>query len=557
MARRKFDDVQLELIEAVVTVLKEPGGGLGSEGGRRFWQQMLDETLEGLPQDTYPTPHLEFLSLVHACAGRPHGLAVLARVTGVVAPALVDPLRPLLEEWQAREVYQGQDWRPLREALQPRLSELAVLVSESTDGRHVLPPHCATPWQAFVHLAGLNSPAGGLPPALVLLERLAVRPELAAAVGEIRTWNDHYADAWGLAEGPAGLRELRRSLESAHRAEHTPLLAVAAGGPYGGAVAEPAADRGPADEPEEEGPPLIRLYIRVDRDRAPQPANRRRPRLPRYQVSACVKYTDTPVLQRHPEADPEDPATREQLPGTVAELLTNMAVLLHNRSENVALEFFLPLELLTEPVEFWDRNPGLGFENPLLNGYYSVSVHSLDRVQRREFHRAWRARWAQWRKNETHWQANGRNPEHARRVIHACAVEPPLGLREHLRQLDAAVGSDDDVVGMLLCEPPRDQGELGMQEVSLALDQGVPVLMYHRDSAATPAWRAAMWEALAEDGLAALPRRTQQWKTDAAAGRLSAHDLATIRAMGMIWDDPEHLLDGGPSAPATFVGGTE
>ncbi|MEV6941337.1 hypothetical protein AB0N07_04865 [Streptomyces sp. NPDC051172] len=557
MARRRLDDVQLELVEAVVTVLKDPGGGLGSEGARRFWRQMLDETLEGLPQDSYPTPHLEFLTLVHACAGRPRGLASLARVTALVAPALADPLQPLLEEWRAHEVFEGRDWRPLRQVLQLQLPELAAIVAESTSGRHVLPPHCATPWQTFVYLADLNSPASGLPPAMVLLEWLAHCPELASAVGEIRAWNDHFAEKWELAEGPEGLHSLRRNLESAHRAERAPL-AVAVGGSYGGVAEEPPAGAGQQPEgPEEEGPPVIRLYIRVARDRTPQPSSRRRtPRPPRYHLSACVKYADSAALQRQPEAEPQDLVTRDRLPAAVAELLTKMAVMWHNRSESVALEFFLPLELLTEAVEFWNRDPARGFENPLLSTY-RVSVHSLDRIQRREFHRAWRARWSQWRKNETHWREFGGNPEHTRRVVHECAPEPTLTVDKHLSRLDAAVGSDDDVVGMLLCEPPWEQGELGMQEVRLALELGVPVLMFHRDSVATPTWRAAMWEALAEDGLAALPRRTQQWKTDAAAGRDSAYDPATIRAMGMIWDDPEHLLDGGPSAPATFVGGTD
>lgn len=557
MARRRFDDFQLELIEAVVTVLKEPGGGLMSEGARRLWRQMIDEALEGLPQDTYPAAHLEFLSLVHACAGRRGGLVVLARVTGLVAPSLVGPLQPLLDEWRAHDIFEGRDWHSLREVLRPRLPELAALVAESTSGRHVLPPHCATPWQAFVHLVDLNSPSGSLPPAMVLLERLAFCPELASAVGEMRAWNDHFADRWELTEGPDGLRNLRRNLESAHRADRT-LRAVAADGSSGGASDEPPADGGQRQEsPEQEEPPLIRMYIRVARDHTPQPSSRRRtPRPPRYHISACVKYADSPALQRQTEAEPQEPVTCDQLPGCVSELLATMAVMWHNRSENVALEFFLPLELLTEAVEFWDRNPARGFKNPLLNTY-RVSVHSLDRIQRREFHRAWRARWTQWRKNEAQWRKLGSNPEHTRRVVYECAPEPTLAIREHLTRLDAAVGSDDDVVGILLCEPPCNQGELGTQEVRLALDLGVPVLMYHREGVATPAWRAAIWEALAEDGLAALPRRTQQWKTDAAAGRLSAHDPATIRAMGMIWDDPEHLLDGGPSAPAIFVGGTD
>ncbi|MGY6018455.1 VMAP-C domain-containing protein [Streptomyces spinosirectus] len=557
MARHRFDEVQLDLIAAVITVLEEPAGGLMQDAGRRLWRQMVEEALDGVPQDTYSIPHQEFLSLVHACAGHPGGLETLVRVTALVAPALDRHLQPLLDEWRAHEVYRGRDWRPLRDALQPRLSELATLVAESTSGRHVLPPHCATPWQAVVHLADLNSPVGGLPPAMALLERLALRPELASAIGEIRAWNDHFAEKWGMLDGTDGLRNLRRNLDTAHRTDRVPV-AVSSSGTYGstgGGLAMGAEES--QDRPAQEGPPLIHLYIRVAPDRTPQPNGRRRTgRPPRYHVSACVKYADSPALQRAPEAEAEKPVPRDQLAACVADLLTRMAELWHNRSEDVALEFFLPLELLTEPVEWWDRDPERDFPNPLLSTY-RVSVHSLDRVQRRKFHRAWRARWTQWRKNESQWRENGSNQEHTRRVVHECAPEPTLSLREHLTRLDAAVGSDDDVVGMLLCEPPWEQGKLGMQEVSLALDLGVPVLMYHREDVATPAWRAAVRDALAEDGLAGLPRRTRQWKTDAAVGRLSAHDLAAIRAMGMIWDDPEHLLDGGPSAPATFVGGTD
>jgi hypothetical protein len=547
--RQRFDEVQLGLIAAFVTVLEEPAGGLMQDGGRLLWRQFVHEAVEGLPQDTYSVPHQEFLSVVRACARQEGALEELVVATELVAPALGRQLQPLLDEWRAHGVYAGRDWQALREALQPRMPELAALVSASTGGRQVLPTYCGTPWQAFAHLADLNSPAGGLPPSMVLLEHLARRPELASAVGEIRSWNDHFAKEWGLLEGADGLRQLRRELESVRRQGDD------TGSRGHDSVAGGPAETGREHRPGTGGRPVIRLYIRVAPDRAPQPAagRRRAGRAPRYHVSACVKYADSPTLHREPGAEPEEPVTRDQLSTSIGELLTRMAVLWHNRSELVALEFFLPMELLNEPVEWWDRDPTRGYANPLLSTY-RVSVHSLERVQRREFHRAWRARWTRWREN-------GSNPGHARRVVHECAPEPTRTevehLSGHLSRLDAAVGSDDDVVGMLLCEPPLDQGKLGMQEVSLALELGVPILMYHREDSAAASWRAAVREALAEDGLAGLPRRAQQWKTDTAAGRPSAHDPEAIRSMGMIWDDPEHLLDGGPSAPATFVGGTD
>lgn len=511
MARQRFDDIQLDLIAAIVAILEEPAGGLMQDGGRLLWRQFVHEAVDGLPQETYSVPHQEFLSVVRACARQEGALEELVRATELVAPAVGLQLQPLLEEWWAHHVYGGRNWSSLRQALQPRLPELASLVSLSTGGRRTLPAHCGTPWQAFVHLADLNSPVGGLPPGMVFLEHWRTAPNWPrrwVRYGPGTTTSHGNGDCWtgptaygGCADGwtrPAGDEG----------------VGISAADPAGGAADRPqddGAEAGREDHTAPDGRPLIRLYIRVATDRTPQPSTgrRRAARIPRYQVSACVKYANSPTLHREPGAEPQAPATREQLGSCVAELLTRMSALWHNRSELVALEFFLPLELLNEPVEWWDRDPARGYANPLLSTY-RVSVHSLDRVQRREFHRAWRARW-------THWRENGSNLEHTRRVVHECAPEPTLTDSEHLARLDAVVGSDDDVVGMLLCQPPWDHSKLGIQEVSLALDLGVPLLMYHREDEAASACRAAVREALAEDGLAALPRLAQQWKTDAAA----------------------------------------
>ncbi|MFE1438871.1 hypothetical protein [Streptomyces sp. NPDC058739] len=552
MERKRFDKVQFALVEAFVAVLSEPAGGLMREQGRQLWRQWVDQLVDGVPQAAYAVPRQEFLSVVGACAQRDEDLEGLISATDLVAPALVPHLRPLLDEWRAHTVYAGRDWRSLREALQLRLPELASLVSSLTRGRLSLPAHCGTPWQAFVHLADANAPAGGLPPSMVLLEHLAQRPELADSVGEIRAWNDHFAKEWQLLDGDTGLRALRRRLEGSERGG-APSAEDGAGPAGSGVSAAAAARPEPAGrDAGADGRPVIRVYIRIAPDRTPRPAaGRRRGGRPRYHVSACVRYSDSLTLHRAAGADPEEPVTREQLGPCVATLLTTMSRLWHNRQEQlVALEFFLPLDLLTEPIEYWDRDPTRGYANPLLSTY-RISVHSLERVQRPELHRAWRARWA-------HWKAQDRNPGHGRRVVHECAwPEQSRNPMDHLAALDVAIGSDDDVVGVLLCEPPLKHGQLGMQEVSLALDLGVPIVMYHRRDDVAPAWRAAVRDAMAEEGLAAIPQRARQWKTEAAAARPVPLDPEAVRALGMIWDDPEHLLDGGPSAPATFVGGTD
>ncbi|MFE1883492.1 VMAP-C domain-containing protein [Streptomyces diastatochromogenes] len=545
----RFDEVQLGLIEDIVSVLEEPDAGLMREDGRRLWRRLLHDTVAGLPQETYAVPRQELVSVVRACAARNGALTHLRQVTKLVAPVLDGYLQPLLEEWRAHTVYGTRSWASLREALQEPLlepSELAELVSLATGGRRVLPPYCMTPWQAFVHLADANS-AADLPPAMVLLEHVARRPEFAHCLAEVIGWNDHFARQWGLLHTDDGLLALRSVLETAGRTEHVITAGDAVGIAVGGG---PGGSGSASAQPIMQHRPEIRVYIRVTPDQRPQTAgaHTRAPRLQRYHVSACVKYWDSPSLHREPGTDSAAPITRAQLGSCVSGLLSRMAQQWHNRSEPVALEFFLPLELLTEPVEWWDRDPARRFANPLLSTY-RVSLHSLERVQRREFHRAWRVRWA-------HYKAAA-DRQRARNIVYQCPAEPSLADDLHLGRLDVAVGSDDDVIGLLLCEPPMKKGELGLEELRLALELGVPVLLYHREKGVPDAWRAAVREIPADEGLRGLRRLAQQWKADAASGRPSPHDLLTIRSMGLIWDNPDHLLDGGPSAPATFVGGTE
>ncbi|MFF3844356.1 hypothetical protein [Streptomyces sp. NPDC002328] len=575
MATHRFDEVQLDLIAGMVAVLEEPNGGLMREDGRQLWRRLVHDTVEQLPQDTYGVPHQEFVSVVRACAAREGALTHLGQVTKLVSPGLDRHLQPLLDEWRAHGVYGARSWYSLREALDRRLTgpaDLPTLMSRSTGGRRILPPYCLTPWQAFTHLADANAPSSGLPPSMVLLEHLARHPELSAFTAELRSWNDHFATEWGLLNRADGLLSLRASLETSHARElSSPSRQVSETSPpherviARDEVIEPRNGAGgPSDEPavtrlDAEAPPgrrTIDVYIKVTPDHAPQATaggRRRSTRKPRYHVSACVKYWDSLKLYRPTGTESDTPVTREQLGACFSELLTRMAPLWHDRSEVVALEFFLPLDLLAEPVEWWDRDPTRRFANPLL-GTHQVSVHSLERVQRPALHNPWRMRWAYFKKNAAE---NAADRESAKNVVHECPADPLLSDDVHLGQLYMAVGSDSDVAALILCEAPLRKGELGLEEMGLALDLGVPVLLYRRENSAAEAWRAAVREALADAGLSGVALRAQRWKTDTAAGRSVPHAPATIRAMGLVWDDPEYLLDGGPSAPATFVGGTE
>ncbi|WP_285567039.1 MULTISPECIES: VMAP-C domain-containing protein [unclassified Streptomyces] len=533
MSTGGFDSVQHRVLRAVIAALEDPAGRLINDSSRDLWRQMVHQHIPGLTPASFTVTRQEFVSIVYGCAPLDDGMDRLVEATCLVTPALEPALLLLLAQWKARLAFPGPDWEPLRRVLDVPVAEFGALVERATDGLARLPENCSTPWEAFLHLADHNGRPGELMPAMAFLEHLSLFPEVASGVGELRSWNDHFAELWDLAAPLATLRDGLRDAVAPR--------------------VEEAADA-PREGPGGTARPLIRIYVKVEPDRTPHSGagRRRMVRSPRYYVSACVRYPDSNALQRDPHTEPLEPVTRSQLPYEVAKLLTHMTQLRHSRADNAALEIFLPAELLTEPVEWWDRDPSLGFPNALLSRYREIMLHSLERVQRPTFHNAWRARWA-------HWRTGGGQGQ-----MHECAPEG-LTDAEHLALLDAKIGRDDDVIGMVLSRPPHRESELGLRELGLALDLGVPIVVYHRADPASAVFRSIIRESLANEGLAHLPGSAQQWKSDVAvrstvadeSSAVRERDVDAIRSMSMIWDDPEHLLEGGQNAPATFVGGTE
>jgi hypothetical protein len=456
-------------------------------------------------------------------------LELFVEATVFLAPALEHRLYPLLDRWSALDLYQGRDWTALQHALDVPVLGLAGEISAVTADRIRLPSYCVTAWHAFLHLSRHNAAPGGLPPGLVLLEHLAVRAELASSVGELCAWSEHFAVQWGISSGENGLLQLRSTLNDRHMPTAPP--------PAGDSTQEQPAEEVPAA-------PVIRLFIKLAPDLTPRQGTGVKPRRKdgRYRLSARVRYPESAGLHHEQEGEDEESVPRGRLPVAVAGLLTRMAELWRSRAEDVVLEFFLPTELLNEPIEWWNRDPAAGYPNPLFSKYPEILVHSLERLQRRELHHAWRTRWARWKSRP---ESGG--------GVYWCDPEGHE-TEKYLALLDARIGKQDDVVAMVLSGPPQPRAALGLRELRLGLDLGVPVFIHHRHHA-TEAFRSVVRDGLSEQGgLANLRARARQWKGDlAAAGNLSSQE-DPARHVSVIWDDPEQLLDGGPSAPAAFVG---
>ncbi|WP_239590360.1 VMAP-C domain-containing protein [Streptomyces aureoverticillatus] len=516
--------------------------------GRQQWVRELTEEFPGLEIEGLPTPRQEFVEVVRHCSRIEDGLERLTDVTEFLAPALSSRLRPLLDEWYAAELYEGRDWAALCSGLEFTLPELPSLVAEVSGDRVRMPSYCHTAWHAFVHLAGHNAPVGRLEPSMVLLEHLMLRAEAAAIVGEIRAWNDHFADVWERKDGSAGLDALRARLAAEHGLSGGEFGHTA--GDLDGLHDESAIAGEPVDRAEgaDQQVPVIRMFIKIAPDLRPSDRETARQgrREARYRISSRVRYAES-VRLHHEDCDPVEAVPRSRLPAAIGELLSTTAELWQSRDENVVLEFFLPAELLNEPVEWWNREPQLSHSNPLLSKYPWIFAHSLERMQRRDLHHAWRRRWARWKSDpgggRVHWCDPGGRPA-----------------AEHLELLDAQIGKEEGVVCMVLSDSPRTRSTVGLRELRLGLDHGVPVVIFEREHAAPDVFRSMVKELLADEGLANLPERARQWKGDAAAGSAlhgtGPHDKAVLKNLGMVWDDPQQLLDGDACAPAAFVGGT-
>ncbi|WP_441269380.1 VMAP-C domain-containing protein [Streptomyces sp. SD31] len=479
--------VRNELMAEVVDVLQE-STTMRQPTSVDLLVTMLSQEL-GSPVEPLRNESLRpwLLHLVEQCTQIPDGLPCLVRCLGYVEQqsVAVTTLRPLVDEWEAVDFFDGADLLPLRHILREMRSSstLATLARRASRSRtQELPPWCDTGWTVFLRLAGDNSGAKDLPVSMAFLSLAAdhlMEDGQAPAAEELRRWLRRQARAWELEEK---LAEWQRS-----------------------GVAQPP-------------PSLVPAYLMIQFE--PDGVDPERYYLSHWRQSDAEGWHPVPGETLH--------LHRDQLPSEVELLIEQTEERWSDLRQPVVLEFILPWELLGEPVEWWHKESDSASPTPLVMDY-AVLVRSFERLRKAAWHRPWHNKWRQFKERpadtHSHWNRPGRSHFH----------------------LERELKEDEQAVCLVLSEPPGTDSVTGRQEYLAGLRSGIPAMLWHRGDCSDPSFKEAVADIVQDRGLAGLLERTGKWRKEALAMGPEGWDNHVGRHLAILLDDPERRP--GPPGP--------
>jgi nucleoside phosphorylase len=361
-----------------------------------------------------------------------------------------------------------------RELWQSTMSELTPLPSMAP----------ATVHELVDHLAGVNADADGVPPALALVEAIAERvgPDLAAG---LRHWTEEVA-------GRLQIVDLVR--------RHRRSAAGDGGRPpgTGGDVATP-------DRPGAIRPCLVIQIVPdgIDRERCV--------------ISYWIQYRSG-AWRPEPGGDPR-PTLLSRAEAVVESAVRHAETAWRETSDQVAVEFLLPTQLLHLAVEWWRIELESAAPSPLCLDY-PVVVRSLDRMRAGYRHRAWTRRWnALWHDPPAHHLYWGRAGDAGTDVTH----------------WNTRLRDDGAVTSVVLSASPQD--EAGRVELELALGAGVPVILWDRRERLQEE-TVELIKDLTRGHPDELPTRLHRLRANAAKTPGREQQAHPGRHLALLWDDP-------------------
>jgi transcriptional regulator with XRE-family HTH domain len=210
-----------------------------------------------------------------------------------------------------------------------------------------------------------------------------------------------------------------------------------------------------------------------------------------------------------------------ELSHRVSELVVDAEASWPSTTTAVRLEFLLPRALLDLPVDRWASDPADPMSMPL-GVNYQVSVRSLDRMRRADWHRKWRYRW------ET-------------LATHQIAVPLPddvvlaAGSGE-VQRLGATLAARQERVAVLLTPPPNALVELDAVRAGVAA--GVPVMLWHRGSRPFEETVSELHRLVTRPG--DLRENVRLLRAEAFMAGSTATSIGND--LTLMWDDPHRLI---------------
>lgn len=433
------------------------------------------------------TARLNIIELVRVCAGLQRGLELLTeqiRFTDPLSPHLPD-LRHLCDEWQAAQTLADM-WLELRATLMPlrltaggnatevrMLRKLAAVATESRMPE--LPPQCSTVWRLFVHLVGSNAGPSGVPPYVLLLRWLAECVPDPVLAGTMRQWCRGLAAQWELVD------QLAVPQHATHQDQARPVY----------------------------------LLIQIDPD--PMDSDQ----------LLVSHWRQWDPHEWRPQRGDDRTIPSSALEAEVDNLIDGLESMLGASAdapgtEDIGLEFLLPMELLNFPVQHLRKKALAGRMVPLAVDH-PIVLRSLERLRTPRLHLAWRRRWerAASKQMRPYWSQ-------------------PSG-SDYFVRLTAELSADQHVFSLILSEPPE-AGNNAHLEVAAALQAGIPAIVWHRLDCSSKEFRDAVAAMVGDGALVHLPRRVTKLR-QAALKLGSTSPGHPGWEIAILWDDPTRLLE--------------
>lgn len=452
---------------------------------RRLCLELLNSSLEPrLQVNEFADARLHVFAIVLACGRRPGAVPALLGALRRLQPDApeFDQVSRLIDDMATLDLFTDADRRSLAELLRgtdfPQLAD-CYRAAAGAQATPLLPGRHDTV-DVLSRLERMNARPDGLPPALVLLEHLALH---AGDVLSQRLWRFSEDQARGM-----GLQAELLTLRGSITAETTETVA----------------------------PAEASLVLRVQ-PHGVEPG--------RYLLS---EWWQANSAHWAPLRGRDYAGTLAELRLRVGELVSRIEGWAENAS-TISIEMILPKDLLNLPVDQWISLSD-EVETPI-GVDYLVSLRSLERSREKSKHRRWKLRHASL---EARLQAGDSPIDDA---VHRSEFDGP----RHLQKLGAKLALAENVVLLVLADPPAARDSIGRMEVAIALKTGVPVLLWHRQDCAAKAFRTTVDDLLADGGLGKLLENVKKLRGQAQyADDCDTHPGSHI---SVLWDDPNRQVE--------------